>query len=99
MTLYKKHVFICENERDAKNALGCCASKGAKQITEHLKQKCLDAGLKGQVRINKAGCLGQCSKGVALVIYPEAQWHFNVTLENVDNIFNSMKANLDCENK
>ncbi|MES2615924.1 MAG: (2Fe-2S) ferredoxin domain-containing protein [Bdellovibrionota bacterium] len=87
MSLYEKHLFICENEREPKNPLGCCASKGSKEITAALKKRCNEAGLKGKVRINKAGCLGQCEKGAIMVVYPEGTWYQNVTLADVDEIF------------
>jgi (2Fe-2S) ferredoxin/NAD-dependent dihydropyrimidine dehydrogenase PreA subunit len=46
-----------------------------------------DAGLKGRVRINKAGCLGRCAAGASIVVYPEAVWYGNVKLEDIDDIF------------
>ena len=27
------------------------------------------------IRVNKSGCLGNCEKGVACVIYPEGIWY------------------------
>lgn len=87
MSLYQKHVFVCENQRDAQNPLGCCASKGSQAITAELKKYCQEAGLKGKVRINKAGCLGQCADGPVLVIYPEGLWFKKVALEDVKSIF------------
>ena len=87
MTIYKKHVFVCENQRDSNDSAGCCASKGAKEITLELKKYCKDANLKGKVRVNKAGCLGQCAQGPVLVIYPEGLWFKKVTKEDVKGIF------------
>lgn len=87
MSMYEKHIFICENEREAQNPLGCCASKGAKEITAELKKLCAEAGVKNKIRINKAGCLGQCSKGAVMVIYPQGIWYQNVTNNNTKEIF------------
>ena len=87
MTLYEKHVFICENDRDSNNPLGCCSSRGAKEITQSLKKLCQDAGLKNKVRVNKSGCLGQCKKGPVMVIYPEGAWYQQVSKEDVPEIF------------
>lgn len=88
MSIYEKHLFVCENERDSKNPIGCCASKGSKALTEALKKRCNEAGLKGKVRVNKAGCLGQCERGPVVVVYPEGTWYQNVNISDVDDIFN-----------
>jgi (2Fe-2S) ferredoxin len=45
-----------------------------------------DAGLKGKVRINKAGCLDQCEHGPTVVVYPDAVWYGFVTPEDVNEI-------------
>jgi (2Fe-2S) ferredoxin len=87
MTIYEKHVFVCENERDPTNPIGCCLHKDSKKITEALKKLCQNSTLKGKVRINKAGCLGQCAKGPVVVVYPEGTWYRNVSVEDVEEIF------------
>ncbi len=84
--LYEKHIFVCENERESTNPTGCCSSKGAKEITAALKKQCKEVGLKGKVRVNKAGCLGQCAKGPVVVVYPEGVWYQHVTLADVNTI-------------
>ncbi len=88
MPAYRRHVFICENRRDPDNPKGCCASRGSEAIRSRLKELAYDAGLKGIVRINGAGCLGQCAQGATLVVYPEAVWYGRVRLADVDEIFN-----------
>ena len=87
MSPFERHVFICENLRDEDNPKGCCAAKGSGEIRSRLKQLAFDAGLKGRVRINSAGCLGQCASGVTIVVYPEAVWYGGVTLDDVDELF------------
>ena len=46
------------------------------------------AGLQGEIGINKAGCLDQCSQGPVIVVYPEAVWYVQVGLDDVDEIVN-----------
>ena len=43
-------------------------------------------GLKRIVRVNKAGCLDQCARGVTCVVYPENVWYGGVTVDDVDEI-------------
>jgi len=82
-----RHVFVCENERDPSNPKGCCAARGAKEVRARLKKLAFEAGLRGKVRINSAGCLDQCEHGVTLAVYPEAVWYGGVTVDDVDEIF------------
>ena len=89
MPPYERHVFVCENRRDAADPRGCCAAKGAADVRERLKQLAHEAGLKGRVRINSAGCLDQCAHGVTVVVYPEAIWYGAVTVEDAEEIFSS----------
>lgn len=70
MESLKNHVFICTNEKDSGS---CCQSEGAKELRTALKQRFQEKYGK-KVRINAAGCLGQCSHGIACVIYPEGKW-------------------------
>ena len=87
MPRLERHVFVCVNERAADNPKGCCASKGAVAVRSRLKRLAHEAGLRGRIRINSAGCLDQCERGVTLVIYPEGVWYGGVTEADVDEIF------------
>jgi len=83
----ERHVFVCVNERDPSNPKGCCAARDAVEVRSRLKQLAFEAGMRGRVRINSAGCLDQCRHGVAVVIYPEAIWYGCVTVADVDELF------------
>jgi len=87
MIPFDRHVFVCVNRRDADNPKGCCARKGASEIRDRLKVLAFEAGLKGLVRINSAGCLGNCALGVTVVVYPEAVWYGKMTMDDVDEVF------------
>lgn len=89
MPPYERHVFVCINERDPSNPKGCCKAKGSEEIRARLKDSVAQAGLKGRVRVNAAGCLDQCAHGVTVVVYPEAVWYCHVTLSDVDEILTS----------
>jgi (2Fe-2S) ferredoxin len=89
MPLYERHVFVCENRRDPADPKGCCGAKGGAEVRARLKEAAREAGLKGRVRVNSAGCLDQCAHGVAVVVYPEAVWYAGVTVDDVDEIVRS----------
>ena len=86
-SLLERHVFDCQNLRDADNPKGCCADKGAAEVLDRLRHLAHEAGLKGRMRINASGCLGQCAHGLTIVVYPEAVWYRAVKLSDADEIF------------
>lgn len=71
---FRKHVFVCTNERTADNPRGCCSSKNSLELLTRLKRAARAAGL-SDVRVNKAGCLDNCEDGPSCVIYPEGTWY------------------------
>ena len=89
MSRFACHVFVCTNRRPDDDPRGCCAAKGSGAIRERLKVLAKNAGLRGRVRINGAGCLDQCEHGPTIVVYPEAVWYGHVTPDDVDEIFES----------
>jgi (2Fe-2S) ferredoxin len=83
---YERHVFICVNRRDPDNPKGSCAQRGADAVRDEFKRVLHERGLKGRIRANAAGCLDQCSRGVAVVVYPEQVWYGGVKVEDVCQI-------------
>ncbi|MCB9897546.1 MAG: (2Fe-2S) ferredoxin domain-containing protein [Planctomycetes bacterium] len=83
---FERHIFVCINAREPGHPKGCCASKGGAEVAEALKVAAYEQGLKGRVRVNKAGCLDACADGISAVVYPEGVWYRGVTLDDVDEI-------------
>lgn len=83
---FEKHVFICTNRRDPDNPKGSCAAKGSDDVRDAFKRILHERGLKGRIRANAAGCLDQCPRGVAVVVYPEQVWYGGVKVEDVEQI-------------
>jgi (2Fe-2S) ferredoxin len=86
MAKFRRHLFICVNEREPDDPRGSCSAKGSHEILAALKAKAHACGLKRLVRVNQAGCLDQCARGVTVVVYPEAVWYGGVRLADVDEI-------------
>jgi (2Fe-2S) ferredoxin len=86
MVRYKRHVFVCLNERDPSNPRGCCKHRGSEKIFKALKEGAAKAGLKGDTRINRAGCLDHCELGPSVVVYPEAVWYHVPSGEDAEEI-------------
>jgi (2Fe-2S) ferredoxin len=86
MKRYKRHVFVCVNERPADHPKGCCMNKGSAQIRDALKIELGKRGLAKIVRANNSGCLDACEHGVTIVIYPEGIWYGKVTMGDIPEI-------------
>lgn len=82
MAGFKRHVFVCLNERAPDDPVGCCIHRGSEQIFKVLKAGTVKHGLKGIVRVNRAGCLDHCSFGPSVVVYPEGTWYRVPTVED-----------------
>ena len=79
---YRKHVFICINQRPEGDPKGCCWDKRSVRRRLFMKNRAKELGL-DDVRINASGCLDRCELGPTMVIYPEGVWY---TFENDEDI-------------
>jgi len=86
MTAFTHHVFVCGNQRSPDHRRGCCDCEGKDELRNELKTAAKKAGLKPNVRINKAGCLDQCEHGPVMVIYPQGIWYGGVSVDDVPRI-------------
>jgi (2Fe-2S) ferredoxin len=86
MSRFRCHLFVCTNRRPDDNPKGSCAAKGSEAVLEAIKVAAHAAGLKGQVRVNKAGCLDACEHGVAAVAYPAGTWYAGITVADAEEI-------------
>ncbi|MCB1916766.1 MAG: (2Fe-2S) ferredoxin domain-containing protein [Rhodocyclaceae bacterium] len=86
MSYFKHHVFFCLNQRAAGET--CCNDHNAVAMQAYAKDRIAKLGLKGKgnIRINKAGCLDRCDDGPVLVVYPDAVWYTYVDTEDIDEI-------------
>lgn len=76
MGQYRCHVFVCTY------GPWCSRDGDTGEIVKRLKQAVNAAGLKGQVRVNKSGCLNQCGHGPMVVFYPQDRWYAGVAPED-----------------
>jgi (2Fe-2S) ferredoxin len=80
MTQYDKHVFVCTH------GAWCSRDGDTNEIVRRLKQEIGAAGLKGRVRVNRAGCFNQCGHGPMVVVYPAGNWYAGVAPEDAVEI-------------
>lgn len=86
MSYYKHHIYFCLNER--KSGAESCVISGSIELFDYMKLKVKEANLEDgyKIRVNKAGCLGRCSEGPVIVIYPEAIWYQCKTTNDIDEV-------------
>lgn len=86
---YKKHIFICVNERPEDSKKGSCFHCGGIKVRLKFVDLIQEHGLKGIIRANKSGCLDVCEMGTGVVIYPGNIWYTGVKEKDVEEIFNA----------
>lgn len=79
------HLFFCAHERDGGN---CCMNKRSNKAQKHAKRRIKQLGLKGdeRIRINQTDCLGVCSQGPVVIVYPEGVWYRYQDKDDIDQI-------------
>ena len=60
--------------------------RSATELLDYMKGRVHEMGLKGKVRVNKAGCLDACAQGPTMVIYPDDIWYSPRTQEDMEEI-------------
>jgi (2Fe-2S) ferredoxin len=63
--------------------------KNAEALIPAFKMELKKAGLAGEVRAQRAGCLDTCEAGPTVVVYPDGIWYGPVTPEDVAEIVTS----------
>ncbi|MDP7556798.1 MAG: (2Fe-2S) ferredoxin domain-containing protein [Nitrospinaceae bacterium] len=86
MPRFQKHLFICNNKRAEDDPRGSCSACGSDDLLDYAKGRIHEMGLKGKVRVNKAGCLDACAHGPAMVVYPGNVWYSPKTKEDMEEI-------------
>ncbi len=83
MGQYARHVFVCTSGET-------CPTQGdVEKFVKILRAGAAAAGMKAEVRINKAGCFSQCGHGPMMVVYPENVWYAGVKESDLQEILES----------
>lgn len=75
----KKHVLICGNTD--------CIDHGSLELIEALRQSARRHRCRQQIKITRTSCLGRCSSGPTVVVYPDAVWYRQLQVEHADEFF------------
>ncbi len=96
MSFYKNHVFICTNQKDSNKQ--CCANHNAAEMVAYAKQKAAELGItkESKFRISSSGCMGRCSEGPVLAVYPQGLWYTYSSKEDIDKILAAILSEQLC---
>ncbi len=83
--LYKKHVFICTNERPPGSRV-CCGEEHGLLLVAAFKKLIKDRNLNTEMRAQRTGCMETCELGPSVVVYPEGVFYGNVQISDVEEI-------------
>ena len=83
--LYKKHIFICTNQRPEGSRV-CCGEEHGLQLVAAFKKLIKDKNLNAEMRAQRTGCMETCELGPSVVVYPEGTFYGNVQLSDVEEI-------------
>jgi (2Fe-2S) ferredoxin len=86
--VFRHHVFCCFQQRPPGHPRGSCAANGAGALWERLSAKLQASDLPSAAMVG-TGCLGFCSAGPLMVVYPEGVWYQPRTAGDIDEIVQS----------
>lgn len=92
---YVAHVFVCTNNRGGERK--SCADNNSPIVKSKLKEAVNEKGWKGKVRISTSGCMGLCSKGSNMMIYPQKIWFSEVSPDEVDEIITTIERIIETD--
>ena len=81
---YDRQIFVCVNNKNGEKP--SCGDHQGEEVFKELRQIAKDKGLHPRIRVAQAKCLGQCSTGVNMMIYPDNVWLSGVRKEDVAGI-------------
>jgi len=89
----KYHVFVCTSARLNGQRMGFCHSRDSSCIIQSFVEELEAREMTDDVMVSGTGCLGICSSGPVIVVYPDGVWYREVTPGDVAEIVESHLEN------
>lgn len=89
----EKHVFICTQSRPLGHPRPSCSQKGCAEVADEFFWQLQNRQLLGKVQVTTTGCLGPCSEGPSVLVYPEGVMYGGVSKNDVARIFDEHLQN------
>ncbi len=75
MELYRNHVCVCGG--------GGCQSSGCNDIRKCLEAEMIRLGIQDEIKVVTTGCMGPCSLGPAIIVYPQGVFYCKLKPEDI----------------
>jgi (2Fe-2S) ferredoxin len=89
----KKHVFICIQNRPAGHPRPSCSQKNCAEVAEEFYKQLEQRQLFEQIQVTTTSCLGPCSEGPSVLVYPEGIMYGGVSRQDVGAIYDDHLLN------
>lgn len=83
----EKHVFVCMQSRPQGHPRPSCSQKNCAEIADAFFTNLEKRQLFGKIQVTNTGCLGPCSEGPSVLVYPEGIMYGGVKKEDVETIY------------
>jgi (2Fe-2S) ferredoxin len=81
---YERQIFVCTNDRHGEKP--SCGDQNGEAVFKELRRIAKEKGLHPRFRVAQAKCLGKCSNGVHIMVYPQGVWYSGVTMADAEAI-------------
>lgn len=87
----KHHIFVCVSSRLNGEIKGVCAQKDGLELIQTFAEEVQDRELDSEVMVTSTGCLGLCTMGPVVMIYPDKIWYGKVEVDDVEEIMDALE--------
>jgi (2Fe-2S) ferredoxin len=89
----EKHVFVCTQQRPAGHPRGSCGERDCASVMEEFLLQVQQRELFSKIQVTATGCMGPCSEGPTVLVYPEGVMYGNVKKDDVLTIIDQHLLN------
>ena len=89
----EKHVFVCVQNRPLGHPRPSCGQKNCAEVAEEFFWHLQERQLFDKVQVTTTSCLGPCSEGPSVLIYPEGVMYGGVKKADVATIYDEHLQN------
>ena len=82
----EKHVFVCTQQRPPGHPRSSCGEKQCAAVFEEFLWQVQNKELYDKIQVTATGCMGPCSEGPTVLVYPEGVMYGGVNKESVSTI-------------
>jgi len=83
----ERHVFVCTQQRPPGHPRGSCSQVGCAAVYEEFLGQLQQRNLFDKIQVTATGCLGPCSEGPSVLVYPEGVMYAKLKKGDVARIF------------